>query len=138
MSYEGVKQVLFETAASGSDWRFPYKLAVPGLTAWDPVNDEIVLGMNPDGASWDDYGMRSREFPPSTQTITPPFMQFSSRDGDGVVVLVDPNLIDILVPWNRMRQLGPGGVAIEIQYRNPTGSRQTLLTGRMSLIAGVF
>ena len=140
LSAEGVKQVSFQTASATSDWHMPYKLVVPGLSGWDETVDEVVLGMSPDFVSWDDYGYRQRSFPPYGNTNNyAPFYQASSDDGTGVVQLLDPNLIDILVPYNTMRQLGPGGVNVEIQYRQKDiGSRSTLLLGRLALQGGQF
>jgi hypothetical protein len=138
-SPEGVKQVAFQSASSTAAWRFPYVLLVPGITAWDPQVDEVVIGMTPDAVEWDDYGRRSRGFPPGSGSWdTAPFWRASSDDGDGVVTLVDPNKIDIVVPHTVMQQLGPGGVQIGIQYRTKdSGERATLLVGRLPLIWGV-
>src|SRR4029077_13058800 len=101
--------------------------------------DEVVLGMTPDSVAWDDYGRHQRHFPPQSGAANDygPWFQASSDDGTGVVVLVDPNMIDIVVPWNNMRTMGPGSVAVGIQYRNKlTGGRATLLTGRLPLSDG--
>ena len=138
LSYDGgVKQVMFASASATSDWRMPYKLLVPGINGWDVV-DQVVLGMSPDHVSWDDYGYRQRSFPPDGNNWAP-FFQAASDDGSGVVALVDPNLIDVLVPYNTMRQLGPGGVNVEIQYRQKDiGSRSTLMLGRLMLVGGQF
>lgn len=134
MTITSIKQVMFEGAAATSDWRFPYQLIVPQVTAWDPAIDEVVLAMSPDFIMWDDYGIRSRTFPPATRENVAPWFQASSLDGSGVVTLIDPNRIDIIVPWNRMRTMGPGDVSVGVQYRNQlTGSRTLLITGRLPL-----
>jgi hypothetical protein len=137
--YEGVKRVEFQTASATADWVFPYKLLVPGINGWNKSLDLIVLGMSPDYASWDDYGQRSRIFPAAPSYDTAPFFQASSDDGSDVITLVDPNLISIVVPYNTIRQLGPGGVDVGVQYRQKdTGARATLLIGRLPLVAGVI
>lgn len=139
MNYEGVKQVNFQTASATADWRFPYKLLVPGITKWDPAIDQVVLGMSPDFVQWDDYGLRTREFPAAPGYDTAPFFQASSDDGSNVVTLVDPNLIDIVVPFNVIRQMGPGSVNVGVQYRQKDiASRATLIIGRLPLVAGVI
>jgi hypothetical protein len=133
MAITAIKRVMFEEASASSDWRFPYRLVVPGMTAWDPLTDEVVLGMSPDAVTWDDYGIRSRTFPPASNNWAPWF-QASSRDASGVVVLVDPNLIDIVVPWNTIRSLGVGMIDVGVQYRNQlTGARTSLVSGRLPL-----
>jgi len=138
MSYEGVKRVMFPTAAAGDDWGLPYKLLVPGMAGWDHGNDEVVLSMSPDYVSWDDYGFRQRTFPISPGSETAPFYQASSDDGSGTIALVDPNVIDILVTSNVMRQMGPGVVSVSIQYRQKDSLRRsTLLLGRLPLVGGM-
>jgi hypothetical protein len=137
--YEGVKRVEFQTASATADWVFPYRLLVPGINGWDKTVDLVVLGMSPDYVSWDDYGLRSRTFPTAPGYDTAPFFQATSDDGTGVVTLLDPNLISITVPYNTIRQLGPGGVDVGVQYRDKVaGSRATLLIGRLPLVAGVI
>lgn len=134
MTISAIKRVLFEEASASSDWRFPYRLIVPQMTAWDAEVDEVVLGMSPDAITWDDYGIRSRTFPPATTDSVTPWFQASSRTDDGVITLVDPNGIDIVVPWNTMRMLGPGMINVGVQYRNTlTGSRTALISGRLPL-----
>ena len=133
-----LKQVMFETASATEDWRLPYRLIVPGVNGWDPAVDEVVLGMSPDQVTWDDYGSRTRTFPPTGTSDTSPWFYASSQDGTGTVALIDPNLIDIVVPWNIMRSMGIGSIAVGIQLRNQvTGSRTNLLTGRLPLADGV-
>ena len=134
-----VKQIMFEEASVTADWHFPYRIIVPGQSAWDPLVDEVVLGMSPDFVVWDDYGLRRRTFPPGSSLTTGPFYQASSDSGDGVITLVDPNGIDIHVGWNTIRNLGPGSIAVGIQLRDKlTGARTTLLTGRLPLVDGVI
>jgi hypothetical protein len=133
MTITAIKRVLFEEASASSDWRFPYRLLVPGHTAWDPLVDEVVLGMSPDVVTWDDYGIRSRTFPPASSDSVAPWFQASSNDGSGVVTLVNPNGIDIVVPWNAIRMMGPGMINVGVQYRNASGARTALISGRLPL-----
>ena len=133
MTITRIRQVMFEEASASSDWRLPYQLIVPQVNGWTE-DDEVVLGMSPDYLEWDDYGLRSRTFPPSPSDYSAPWFQTSSRNDDGVITLVDPNLIDILVPWNRMRTMGPGTVNVGISYRNTAGRRTNLLSGRLPLM----
>jgi hypothetical protein len=131
-----VKQVLFEEASATSDWHLPYRLINKG--GWIPDVDEIVLGMSPDNVAWDDYGHHVKAYPPGNDFWSAPWFQASSRDGSGIVTLMDPDMIDIRVPWHRMRGMGVGGVNVGLQYRNlDTDSRTTLLIGRLPLLAGV-
>ena len=141
LSYDGgVKQVMFASASCTSDWRMPYKLLVPEIAGWDPDKDVVVIALSPDYVAWDDYGFRQRSMPPYGNTNEyPPFWQASSDNSSGVVTLVDPNLISIIVPYGTMRQMGPGGVNVEIQYRGKdNNSRSTLLLGRLPLQGGQF
>jgi hypothetical protein len=137
MTITATKRVMFEEASASSDWRFPYRLIVPGMTAWSD-DDTVVLGMSPDRISWDDYGWRSRVFPPHGHSATP-WYQASSRDGSGVVTLVDPNGIDIRVPWTAIRSMGPGVINVGVQHRNEaTGARTSLIAGRLPLVDTVL
>lgn len=135
LSAEGLTQIMFATASASADWRLTYRLA--GMSGWDATRDEVVIGLSPDFMAWDDYGYRSRGFPAGRNDY-PPGFQASSNDGTGVVVLVDPDVVDILIPYNSMRQLGPGTLNVELQYRQDTGSRATLLLGRLPLQGGQF
>jgi hypothetical protein len=135
MTITAIKRVNFEEASASADWRFPYQLIVPGVNGWDPLKDEVVLGMSPDAITWDDYGLRSRVFPtPAPDNWSAPFFFASSNDGTGTITLVNPNLIDIVVAWGRIRQMGPGVVNVGIQYRNSAGARTSLLSGRLPLV----
>jgi len=112
-----VKQVVFDETSSTQDWVWQYRLLQQGHAEWSD-DEEIVLGMSPDYAAWDDYGFRHRSFPPVSAVYdTAPYFQASSKDGTGVVVLTDPNIIDVRVPWNRMRQMGPGTVHVAVSWR---------------------
>lgn len=134
----GVRQVQFETASVTADWVFPYLLIVPGINGWAPEQDEVVLGMSPDAVRWDDYGVHSRNFPITDRAMNQPWFQASSDDDSGVVILVDPNRIEIVVPYNIVRSFGLGSIAVGVQYRNKLlGRRTTLLTGRLPLTDGV-
>ena len=138
MTITAIKRVLFEEASASSDWTFPYRLIVPGMSEWVD-DDEVVLGMSPDFILWDDYGIRSRTFPPASSDSVAPWFQASSRDDSGVVTLVDPNGIDIRVPWNTIRMLGPGMINVGVQYRNAaTKARTSLVAGRLPLVNTVI
>lgn len=138
VGFEGVKRVNFQTASAQADWVMPYTLLVPEIAGWDQTIEVVVLGMSPDFVEWNDYGMRQRSFPMSDAPQAP-FFQSSSDDDDGVVTLLDPNQISIVVPFQRIAQLGPGAVNVGIQYRTKdTGSRSTLLIGRLPLVWGVI
>lgn len=136
---QGVKQVQFEEADNASDWQMPYRLIVPAMTEWDDTRDLVVIAMTPDYAAWDDYGYRARSaFIPRPDFWLAPFYQTNSDASDGVVTLTDPNLINIVVPWNVMRTLGPGGCAVAVQYRTKdTDRRTTLLLGRLPILRGM-
>lgn len=139
MQTAGVKTVQFEQASSTGDWQFPYRLIMPQLTAWDAARDLVVLGMTPDYSARDDYGFRSRAaLVPRADLWNAPAYQTNSDADDGVVTLIDPNLISIIVPWNIMRTLGPGGCAVGVSYRTKDTDRRTpLLVGRLPIIDGV-
>jgi len=113
-----VKTVVFEEASATADWVWQYRLLQPDHETWD-ADEEIVLGMSPDFTAWDDYGYRSRSFPPVRNSTydTAPFFQASSADGTGTVILTDPNLIEIRVPYGMMRQMGPGTVHVSLSWR---------------------
>jgi hypothetical protein len=115
-----MKQVVFETTSTGQDWRWQYRLLQASHAKWEP-EEAITLSMSPDFVQWDDYGRRTNSFPPpGPGDVTAPFFQATSGDGSGVVVLTDPNLIDVWVPWGYMRQMGPGTVRVSLAYlRDP-------------------
>jgi hypothetical protein len=140
MSITAVKRVLFEEASASSDWRFPYRLIIPSMTGWDAEQDEVVIGMSPDHVSWDDYGFRSYGTAPGTGNENwAPWYQASSRDDSGVVTLVDPNGIDIVVPYGSIRSMGVGMINVGVQYRNMlTGARNSLIAGRLPLVYTVI
>lgn len=139
MFTQGIKQIQFEETGSTGDWQFPYKLIVPSMDGWDADRDLVVLGMNPDFTAWGDYGYRSRSAgSPRPDFWYAPFYQTDSDADDGVVTLVDPNIISIIVPWSVMRRLGPGGCAVGVSYRTKDTDRRTpLLVGRLPIIDGV-
>jgi hypothetical protein len=131
-----MKSVILDETATTEDWVFSYQL-LNQKTAWSD-EDEVVLAMSPDFVSWDDYGRRSRTFPPSSSDNVAPWFQASSRDDTGVVTLIDPNIVSIVVPWNQMRMMGPGGINVGLTLRreDPT-SRTSLLVGRLPVYDGV-
>lgn len=133
-----MKRVMFEDQSTTEDWRYDYQLLAPPQAAWGP-DDTVVVGLSPMAITWDDYGIRSRTFPPASADTPAPWFQASSRDGSGIVVLQDPNIISIVVPWNQMRMMGPGSVNVGLSLRNElTGSRTTLLIGNLPLYDGVI
>jgi hypothetical protein len=139
MSTTQIKRVLFEEASAFSDWRYSYMLVLRDGGEWDPAYDEVVIGMSPESILWDDYGIRSRSFPPAGPDTSPqPWFQASSRNDDGVVTLINPSMIDIIVPWNRLRTMGPGMINVGLSYRNTNGTRISLLSGRLPLVDTVI
>jgi hypothetical protein len=122
----------FAETGLSEDWRFAYKLA--SIDGWT-VDDEIVLEMTPDYVSWDDYGFRSRSSIPTAALDAAPYLRISSADATGEIELIDPNVIQIVLPWNRVRQLGPGVTNVKLQYWNlATSSRLTILNGRLPIM----
>src|SRR6478752_6904148 len=122
-----VKQVVFEDTSSTQDWVWQYRLLQEGHEIWND-DEEIVLGMSPDYAAWDDYGVRSRSFPLVSHAYdSAPFFQASSVDGTGVVLLTDPNLIEIRVPYNVMRQMGPGTCHVSLSWRRIMPEAQPII-----------
>ena len=131
MSLAQIKRIMFEDASASSDWSFSYVI-YPTIAGWAP-EDEVILALSPDDVSWDDYGIRSRTFPPSNSWSTAPFFQASSRDGSGIVTLLDPSAVRLYVPYTTLRQVGPGTINVGLQYRNDNGQRVSLLSGRLPL-----
>jgi len=134
-----MKTVMFDPSGSTEDWLFTYQLLPAAGATWDD-NTYVVLGMSPDYQVWDDYGTRSRAFPPSSAADSgTPWFQASSRDGTGIVVLTNPNIIDIAVPWNQIRQMGPGSVRVGLSLRTDIPPRRTLvLVGQLPVMDGVI
>lgn len=132
-----MKRVIFDETSTTEDWRYSYQLLTPHQSVWSP-DTWVVLGMNPAYTVWDDYGIKSRASPPADPYSPAPWFQASSRDGSGIVVLRDPNIIDIIVPWNHVRSMGPGSVAVTLSLRTDVPpSRTTLLQGQLPLYDGV-
>ena len=131
MSLAQIKRIMFEEASASSDWSFSYVIH-PTIAGWAP-EDEVILALSPDAVTWDDYGIRSRTFPPSNSWSTAPYFQTSSRNSDGVVTLVDPSAVRLYVPYTVLRQVGPGTINVGLQYRNDSGQRISLLSGRLPL-----
>ena len=132
-----MKRVMLDETTTTEDWTYSLQL-IGQVGVWDRVNEEVYLAMSPDYVSWDDYGRRSRTFPPADENNSAPWFSASSRDSTGVVSLIDPNIISIVVPWNRMRMMGPGGcnVALTLRRLAPT-SRISLMVGRLPVYDGV-
>ena len=138
MTVTAIKRVNFEEASAFSDWRYSYMLILRDGGQWDPAYDEVVIAMNPDAIFWDDYGIRSRTFPPASSGDVAPYFQASSRNNDGIVTLINPSMIDIIVPWNRLRMMGAGVINVGLSYRNTNGTRISLLSGRLPLVDTVI
>ena len=105
---------------------------------WHPPDDEILLGMSPEAISWEDYGSHHRNYPPGRTATNPPYFRASSNDASGYVTLINPGLIDILIPASIMRGFGPGEINIGIRYARASDQRTTtLLIGRLPILHGV-
>ena len=113
-----VKQVVFEEASATADWVWQYSLLQndhePGMptrrscSACRPISSPGTTTAIAAGPF-----RRSR----NSSYDTAPFFQASSTDGTGVVMLTDPNLIEIRVPYGVMRQMGPGTVHVTLSWR---------------------
>jgi len=135
---QSLKEVQFEMTGGGADWYLPYSLLMDGLV-WDTERDQVALGMTPDGARpCDDYQFRRRYYGPVPDFWDAPYYFTTSDAADGVVTLVNPNVINIIVPYHVMKRLGPGGVTVGVQYRTKDGTdrRTQLLTGRLPVKYG--
>ena len=64
--------------------------------------------------------------------------QASSNDGSGYITLVNPGLIDILIPASVMRGFGPGEINVGVRFARASDQRtSTLLIGRLPILHGV-
>lgn len=140
----------FPPTTTTSDWRAPFYIAMSGtnyvpdevtataLVTWHPPDDEVILGMSPDTLTWEDYGSHRTSYPPGRATDNPPYFRASSNDGTGYVALVNPGLIDILVPASVMRGFGVGELNVGLRYARASDQRtSTLFVGRLPIIHGV-
>jgi hypothetical protein len=155
----------FPPTTTTSDWRAPFYIAASGtnyvpevlpkdgsrkatnpptlegvtataLVTWHPPDDEVILGMSGDTQAWEDYGSHRTSYPPGK--LTPPFFQASSNDGSGYVALINPGLIDILIPASVMRGFGVGEINVGLRYARASDQRtSTLFVGRLPIIHGV-
>jgi hypothetical protein len=132
MSLAQIKRIMFEETSASNDWSFSYVI-VPSIAGWVPEEDEVILALSPESVTWDDYGIRTRSFPPADSWSNAPWFQASSRDSSGIVTLLDPSAVRLYVPWNVLRQVGPGTINVGLQYRNDAGQRIHLLSGRLPL-----
>lgn len=108
------------------------------LVTWHPPDDEIIIGMSPEAISWSDYGTHHRSYPPGRGASNAPYFQASSNDGSGYVTLVNPGLIDILIPGSVMRGFGPGEINVGIRFARASDQRtSTLIIGRLPILHGV-
>jgi hypothetical protein len=112
--------------------------AKTSLVTWHPPDDEVILGMSPDAHSFEDYGQHHRSYPPGRQSIQPTFFQTSSNDGSGYITLINPGLIDIIIPASVMRGFGVGELNIGLRFARASDSRTTtIFTGKLPVIWGV-
>lgn len=125
-----MRTYLLDEQSAFSDWR--YVFAATDINGWT-ANDYVVVGITPEAATWDDYGMFQSTFTPFA--TVKPFMTWSSDDGSNYVTLTDPNTIDIQIPGTQMQRLGVGTVNVGISLRRKdTGSQQTLVSARLPLV----
>jgi len=108
------------------------------LVTWHPPDDEIILGLSPEELSWSDYGSHHKSYPPGRAASNAPYFRASSNDGSGYVTLVNPGLVDILIPASIMRGMGPGEINVGIRFARASDQRtSTLLIGRLPILHGV-
>ena len=129
----------FPPTTDTGDWRAPFYVATNSeMVTWHPPDDEIILGMSPEAISWEDYGPHRTSYPPGRGSSNAPYFRASSNDSSGYVTLVNPGLVDILIPANIMRGLGPGEINVGIRYARASDQRtSTLLIGRLPILHGV-
>src|SRR6188768_920131 len=93
----------FPPATDTGDWRAPFYVATNDVFVTWHDDDEILVGLSPEAISWEDYGPHRTSYPPGRTATNAPFFRASSKDGSGYVTLVNPGLIDILIPASIMR-----------------------------------
>jgi hypothetical protein len=127
----------FPPTTNTSDWRAPFYIgANDELVTWAPPDDFVTLGMSPDVVAWEDYGSHRTSYPPGR--TTPAFFQTNSNDGSGYVALINPGLIDILIPASVMRGFGVGELNVGLRYSRASDNRTaTIFVGRLPIIHGV-
>jgi hypothetical protein len=129
----------FPPTTNTSDWRAPFYIGTEdALITWHPPDDEVILGMSPDTIDWQDYGSHRTSYPPGSASTTPPYFRASSNDGTGYVALINPGLIDIIIPASVMRGFGVGEINVGLRYARSSDSRtSTLFIGRLPVVGGV-
>lgn len=127
----------FPPTTNTSDWRAPFYIgASDELVTWHPPDDFVTVGLSPDTVSWEDYGSHRISYPPGWST--PTFFQANSNDGSGYVALINPGLIDVLIPASVMRGFGVGEVNVGLRYSRTSDNRTaTIFIGRLPIIHGV-
>jgi len=130
----------FPPATNTGDWRAPFYIAANGeLITWWPPDDEVIVGMSPEAINWSDYGSHSKSYPPGAgaNSVTP-YFRASSNDGSGYVTLINPGLLDILIPASVMRGFGSSEINIGVRFARASDQRtSTLLIGRLPILHGV-
>lgn len=129
----------FAPTTNSGDWHAPFYVAANGeWVTWDLADDEVLLGMSPDAISWEDYGSHRTTYPPGRSSAPAPYFRASSNDSSGYVSLVNPGLIDILIPGSVMRGFGPGELNVGLRYaRASDGRTSSLFLGRLPVVHGV-
>jgi len=129
----------FPPASDTGDWHAPFYVAANDtFITWHPPDDEILIGISPEAITWSDYGSHHRTYPPGRTASHAPYFRTSSNDGSGYVTLINPGLIDILIPASIMRGFGPGELNVGVRYARASDSRtSTLFLGRLPIIHGV-
>jgi hypothetical protein len=129
----------FPPTTNTSDWRAPFYVAAnENFVTWHPPDDEVILGLSPDAINWEDYGAHYRSYPTGRANTTPTYFQASSNDGSGYISLINPGLIDILIPASIMRGFGPGELNVGLRFARASDSRTTsLFIGRLPVLHGI-
>ena len=67
-----------------------------------------------------------------------PYFRASSNDGSGYVTLINPGLIDIIIPASVMRGFGSGELNVGMRFERASDQRtSTIFVGRLPVIDGV-
>ena len=129
----------FPPTTNTSDWRAPFYVAANDeLVTWHPPDDEVILGLSGDTHVWEDYGSHRTSYPPGRAATAAPYFRASSNDGSGYVTLINPGLIDILIPASVMSGFPPMELNVGVRYARASDQRtSTLFLGRLPIIHGV-
>ena len=129
----------FPPTTNTSDWRAPlYVAANDEFVTWHPPDDEVILGLSPDTIAWEDYGSHRTSYPPGRPAHSGAHFQASSNDGSGYIALINPGLIDILIPASVMRGFPPGELNVGVRFARASDQRtSTLFLGRLPVLHGV-